>query len=481
MPNSNGSVILMEFNELSPLLMDRFIQDGLLPNFRKLKEESHCYVTDADGRPPNLEPWIQWTTVHSGMTYLDHGVTRLDEGHKLRLKCVWDLLSDAGCRVWVCGTMNASYAPKLNGAVLPDPWASQVDPRPASLAPFYRIIKKNVQEHTNEDSRLSWADYLAFLAFLTRHGLSLSTVKSIAGQLLAERRGIGRWRRAVLLDRLQFDVFRSYYRKLRPNFSVFFSNSTAHFQHMYWRNMDPGPFRVKPTAEEQAKFGDAVVFGYQQMDWLIDKFLKLAGDSTTLVLTTALSQQPCLIYEDQGGKGFYRPRDFASFLRFAGVGEYAEVAPVMSEQFYVRFSDEVDAQRGEQLLKALEIGGRRLLSVERRGKEVFCGCQIYTPVQTEAALQARDSNRTAPFYELFYRAEGLKSGMHHPDGILWIRFPKRDHCVHEDRVPLISIAPTLLDLFSVAAPAYMRGESLLRAVAPKSTLNAASVHAQALP
>jgi hypothetical protein len=465
------SVILLEFNELSPVLMDRFLRAGSLPNFRKLHDESHCYITDAGCNPPYLEPWIQWTTVHSGMTREEHGVTRLDEGHKLKQKCIWDLLSEAGRRVWVCGAMNARYEPTINGAVLPDPWASQIEARPAELAPFYRFIKKHVQEHTNENARFSRKDYLEFVAFLTSHGLSFPTLRSIARQTLAERLGGDRWQRAVLLDRLQFDVFRSYHRRLRPSFSVFFSNSTAHFQHIYWRNMDPGPFRVKPTAEEQAHYGDAVAYGYQQMDWLIGEFLKLAGDHTTLIFSTALSQQPCLVYEDQGGKCFYRPRDFASFLAFAGVVEYAEVAPVMSEQFYVRFGDEATSEKSDQILRALETGGRSLLSVERRGKEIFCGCHIHTPVQQGAIVQVRGSDRTAPFYGLLYRAEGLKSGMHHPDGMLWIRLPSKEHRIHEEKVALVRVAPTLLDLFSVAVPSYMRGESLLRSAPPRSALN----------
>ena len=475
MPNSNGSVILLEFNELSPVLIDRFISEGTLPNFRRLRQESCCYVTDAGGRPPYLEPWIQWTTVHSGMTHQEHKVLHLDEGHKLKQKCVWDLLSDAGYRVWVCGAMNARYDRELNGAVLPDPWSSQLEPRPTTLAPFYEFIKKNVQEHTNRDARINLKSYLTLLGYLISHGLSFSSVKSIARQLLTERRGGGRWRRAVLLDRLQFDVFRSYYRKLRPQFSIFFSNSTAHFQHMYWRNMDPGPFRVKPTTEEQAKFGEAILFGYQQMDWLIGQFLELAGEGTTLIFSTALSQQPCLIYEDQGGKCFYRPRSFESFLAFAGVQDSAEVAPVMSEQFYVRFSHEAAAQKGEQILKLLETGGRPLLSVERRGRELFCGCQIHTPLQDEAELSVRGTDRKSPFYQLLYRAEGLKSGMHHPDGMLWMRFPSKEHRVQMNRVPLACIAPTLLELFSVGAPDYMRGGSLLGSTAPEHNATASAV------
>jgi hypothetical protein len=272
-----------------------------------------------------------------------------------------------------------------------------------------------------------------------------------------------------LLDRLQFDVFRKYYQELDPNFSIFFSNSTAHFQHMYWRNMDPGPFRVKPTAEEQSEFGAAVLFGYEQMDWLIGQFLKLAGDDTTLILATGLSQQPCLIYEDQGGKCIYRPHHYPSFLDFAGIADYIEIAPVMAEEFYVRFRNEDSARKGERTLNALVVGDRALLKADRRGPDVFCGCQIHTEVDNRAVIHRRDSDRTVPFYDLLYRIEGLKSGMHHPDGVFWIRHPHKGHRLFEEKVPLVNVAPTLLDLFSIAAPEYMHGNSLLGLKEPSMT------------
>lgn len=70
------------------------------------------------------------------------------------------------------------------------------------------------------------------------------------------------------------------------------------------------------------------------------------------------------------------------------------------------------------------------------------------------------SNRSVRFYELFYRTEGLKSGMRHPDGLLWIHFPSEEH-----RVPLVDVAPSLLGLYSVPAACYMRCESLFRCAA----------------
>jgi hypothetical protein len=149
-------VLLLEFNELSPSLMERFVREGLLPNFKILHDESEVYTTQAVEKYPYLEPWIQWITVHSGLNYDEHGVYRLGDGGDLKKPCVWDLLSEHHFRVWLCGSMNIRYDSPINGYVLPDPWTSTVRPFPDSLAAYYRFVQAHVlQEYTNDRVPLS--------------------------------------------------------------------------------------------------------------------------------------------------------------------------------------------------------------------------------------------------------------------------------------------------------------------------------------
>ena len=49
-------IILLEFNELTPRLMDRFIRDGKLPNFNRFQRESRTFTTEAAEVAPTLEP-----------------------------------------------------------------------------------------------------------------------------------------------------------------------------------------------------------------------------------------------------------------------------------------------------------------------------------------------------------------------------------------------------------------------------------------
>jgi len=456
-----SSVIVLEFNELSPALVDRFVREGALPNFRRLHDEASTYVTDAEEVAPNLEPWIQWVTVHTGLDYREHRIFDLGDGHKLDHPRIWDLASAAGMRVLVCGSMNAAYRAPLHGVFLPDPWSVGVSPHPAELEPYYAFVQRHVHEYTRGRVPLSAADYARFLRFMATHGLSAATVLAIARQLAAERLGPSGWKRAAILDRLQWDVFRWYYERERPRLATFFLNSTAHLQHAYWRNMDPEPFALKPSAEEQAAYGGAVLYGYRQMDRLIGACLRLAGPATTVVLCTALSQQPCLSYESAGGKTFYKPTDAERLFAFAGVEAPYRYAPLMSEEFHVYAETEAAAREIAAGLCALRVAGRPAMRARSEGAEVFAGCILFDELDADARLQVSGTAKTARFFDLFYGVDTKKSGMHHPDGMLWIRTPERRHRAG-GRVPLRAVAPTLLGLLGLPKPASMTGDALAR-------------------
>jgi hypothetical protein len=454
-------VIQLEFNELSPALMDRFIGQGHLPNFKKMRDESLVYTTEAAERAPYLDPWIQWVTVHTGLDFGDHGVEQLDEGHKLVCDRVWDLVSRKGWPVWVCGSMSTAYQEPLNGYLMPDPWTTHVKPYPDELVRFFSFVQRNVQEYSNDRVPLGATDYANFVAFLATHGLSFFTATSAVQQLVRERTIGQRWKRAVILDKLQLDVFSHIWRKIKPAFSTFFLNSTAHYQHLYWRNMEADQFRVKPTEQENLEYGAAILFGYQEMDGLVGRLLELVGDQATLILTTALSQQACVVYEEGGGKRIFRPRRFEPALDFIGVPQPYTVSPVMSNQFHIFFETEEAAQRGLEQLDKVRVMGERAMCSMRDGNRVLTGAAISRQPATDALLEIEGADKRMKFFDLFYQIEGLKSGMHHQNGLFWIRTPQRHYAVCDAAVPLRRVAPTVLELLGIDKPAWMAGESAL--------------------
>src|SRR4029077_4698763 len=180
-------LILLEFNELVPRLVDRFIGGGGVPNFARLPRQSEIHTTEADEDHPYLEPWIQWITVHSGVPYREHRIHDLGDGDQLAAANIWDVVSGAGGNVWVCASMNARYQQPLQGWVLPDPWMVKVAPQPdKELAPYFKFVSAHVTDYASERIRLGPLDYARFVAFMARHGLSADTTRAIVAQLVNE-------------------------------------------------------------------------------------------------------------------------------------------------------------------------------------------------------------------------------------------------------------------------------------------------------
>lgn len=448
------AVLMLEFNELSPRLMDRFIREGLLPNFRRLRDESFVALTDPEETQDGLEPWIQWVTVHTGVARSEHGLEKLGEAARLDFPTVGQVVAEAGGQVWMCGSMNLPRAAAGGGWFLPDPWNPDARPHPAELSPFADFVRANVQEHSNPTGpSLGFASVFRFLWLLVRRGLSLRTIQIAASQLVNERKGTrGRWARASVLDRFQWDLFRWRWERDPPTFATFFSNSTAHYQHVFWRNLEPEVFDRPPSASEQSQLSHAIQFGYQQMDQLVGEALEMVErEGAILMFCTGLSQQPYVAADERGGKFVYRPHRIEDLVDALGIDSVQDIAPVMAEQFHLFFSDETAARAAVHRFEQTTLDGEPAFSTRVVGHDVFVGCSIHHVVDDGALLTTPSGD--VPLTSLLYRSDVPKSGFHHPDGMWWIR--TGEHRTASGKVPLRAIAPTILQTLAIEPPPTM--------------------------
>ena len=147
-------------------------------------------------------------------------------------------------------------------------------------------------------------------------------------------------------------------------------------------------------------------------------------------------------------------------MKLVGVGGTFSISPMMSEEFQVRFQTEREALDADSRLQALHVEGVPLLRIDRRGSEIYTGCSIYGQIAPEAVI-SRGSEKQVTFFKVLYQSEGLKSGMHHTDGLLWIRRPDRAHAVQPKKVSIRSIAPTVLSLLHIKRPDSMKCASVV--------------------
>jgi hypothetical protein len=457
--------IILEFNELCPELLRQWVDDGRLPQFKAFYDASQVFLAGADATEADyLEPWIQWYSVHTGLDCAQHGVFHLTDGPAAGHLDVWRALIQAGYRVASFASMNAKGFASPGSLFLPDPWCTSESPYPPALAAYQDVIRTKVQENSNgQDESLGKKAYLDLLRFLMAHGLQFSTVASIVRQVASELAsgGVTSWRRAVLLDRLQFDLFHHYWLRDRYDFATFFLNSTAHYQHAYWHLAFPEDFPVSPRsgAGDDPK-RDAILFGYLQMDRMLARFRRLEERGAMLVLSTALSQQP----NPAAGRCYYRPRDVVALLNRLGVRPLS-LMPVMAEQFTARFSSPSEAEAARTALSRLTFDGQSVFYFDPAPEgELFFGSRVRHRVPVDATVEfGGDPPQGEPFCEVFYELPHTKSATHHPESALW--FKTGTHRVHAEKVSILDILPTALDYYDVPVPdepsLVRRGRSLL--------------------
>ena len=211
--------------------------------------------------------------------------------------------------------------------------------------------------------------------------------------------------------------------ELNPTFPAFFVNSTAHYQHSYWRQMEPEKFTVQPTEREKDRYSDSILFGYQKMDELLGGFFRLEAEGANLVLATGHSQQPFLKWEAVGGQHFYRPHDVAAFLSELGI-PYSAVEPVMTHQFKIRCETTEAARAAADTLQALTVDGQTLFNLHYHGDKLRAlRCQVCARrcrLKLSVILKGLEPDVAVRTNVL--SLDATKSGCHHPDGALWFKF-----------------------------------------------------------
>jgi hypothetical protein len=187
----------------------------------------------------------------------------------------------------------------------------------------------------------------------------------------------------------------------------------------------------------------------------------MAEVDTTIILCSALSQQPFLRREARGGQHFYRLRDVPGFLRLIDIAPRL-VEPVMTHQYRFRFADLAAAEKALVALRQLKLGEETIFGARLSGTDIHLGCQVFDRLEENREISGVPGrNEPLYFFDLLYAIDAVKSARHHPEGVLWLR--TGDHAVHAEPASILDIAATIYDLMgvrSIVGHDAVRGVSL---------------------
>jgi hypothetical protein len=464
-------LLVLEINEITWDLINPLIAEGKLPAFARLKREGAWGTSMSVDHPPQLDPWITWTTLFTGQRQDEHNVFFLEQPpESIKAKRVWERCIEAGLSVGVYGSV-CSWPPRpVNGFYVPDTFSPDYATYPESLSPIQRLnltYTRSVRLPSDEDGlmfKLSLGRKLLSL------GLSVPTIKAIISQLRTERKNPKlRWKRVALQPLVNFDFFSALYRRYQPDFACFHTNHVAHYMHTYWKAMQPEAFLpLETTKEEVETYGPAIRHGYETADRLLGKVLDLVDSNTVLLVASSMGQKP-FRSTLQGGKQICQWRSLPVLLDILGVRSSARAISTMSDEFVIN-ADKSTVEHIQQMLEAVYVDtpGRKIFQTQSMGDSVRVNLVFH-----DVGVIKRDSKITFPlspggpvktYEEVIYNTGHLKSGCHDERGVILFYGAGISRGLELPAYDTLSFAPTMMSILGLPIPAEMKSAPMAEVV-----------------
>ena len=420
-----NKTILLGLNELNFDYIKFYINQGLLPNFKKIFEIQKSIETVSENEYRLLEPWVQWVTIHSGKSYKEHNIFRLgDIVNNPKLSQIFEELEAEGLSVGAVSPFNAENRLKNPSFFVPDPWTKTNPSGNWIVKALYKAVHQSVND--NAKSKLNLKSIISLgLGLLLYVPISrwFHYVKTVSK---AKNPGA----KAVVLDSLLADVHLTLWKKYKPDFSNLFLNSGAHIQHHYLFNSKAYQGNLKNPDWYCPDGFDPLIQILSEYDYQIGKLLKL--NNVKLIIATGLHQQP-----HEHLTFYWRLKEHVKFAEMIGIKNFSEILPRMSRDFLVKFKNETDALNTENLLNSFYAfkDDIKIFEVDNRGTSLFVELLYPNDIEDNDSIYSKESNLKLEKFKSYLAFVAIKNGEHNGIGYVTSNFDLKQ----EEKIELTSL------------------------------------------
>lgn len=406
-----SKTVLLGLNELNFEYIKFYINQGLLPNFKKITEIQPPIETISEKEYKLLEPWVQWVTIHTGKAFKEHNVFRLgDIVNYPELSQIFEELEDEGLSIGSVSPFNAENRLKNPTYFIPDPWTKTKVSGNWIIKGLYKAVHQSVND--NAKSKLNFKTIfslclgLLFMVPASRWFHYLNIVLKINNP----------GSKALILDSLLADVHLSLWKKKKPDFSTLFLNSGAHIQHHYLFNSKAYKGNIKNPEWYCSENYDPLIGILTEYDTQIGRLLK--QKDLKIIIATGLHQQP-----HEHLTFYWRLKEHENFAKIIGLKNFSEILPRMSRDFLIKFKNETDALEAEKLLNSFyTLDDFKIFGVDNRGSSLFVELVYPNDISENDSIYSKASNFKLDNFKSHLAFVAIKNGEHNGIGYLTSNF-----------------------------------------------------------
>lgn len=405
---TNQNTVLIGLNEINFSYIESYIEKGYLPNFKELLSEYDLMKTSSEDEYQLLEPWIQWVTLYTGLSYSEHKVFRLgDIVGRNDLTQIFEKLEKDGKKIGTVSPFNAENRLQNAAFFVPDPWTVTKLTGNDTLNSLYIAIRQAVNE--NAQSKLGLSSVFSLLKGVIKYVPVSRYLDYILLAVNIRKPGV----KAIVLDSLLSDVFIKELNKTSPDFSHLFLNAGAHIQHHYLFNSQVYEGDLSNPEWYCPKGYDPLLRVLQEYDKSIGKLLK--RKNTKIIVATGLHQQP-----HKHTTYYWRLNKHDLFLKKIGIDYFKNVIPRMSRDFLIEFDSESKAIKAKLNLDdyCSSEGGEKIFEVDNRGKSLFVELVYSDDIDDMFSIVSSSGGRKIENFKTYISFVAIKNGEHNGIGYL---------------------------------------------------------------
>ncbi len=432
---SKKRLILVELNEINFDVVQDYIKNGhQLSSFKKIIDEE-LVITYSEQEYQNLEPWIQWPSIHTGKTYNEHQVFRLGDFVNSNYKQFFEKVEEGGFSVGAISPMNASNNLVNPTYFIPDPWTETYPDKSF----FSKAIHSAVSQAVNDNSQSKLT--ISSIISLALSFIFLVNPKKYLPMIFYAVSSIRKpWKRALFLDLLLHEIHVTLFKRKKTEFSTVFFNAGAHIQHHYFFN---SKFVQNLKLQNPSWYINKNDDPFLDMLITYNKMLKeiLEIDGTEVIISTGLSQKPFDYL-----KFYYRLKDHQKFLNELNIS-FKKVTPRMTRDFLITCNSSDEAKICEEKLKKITLpDGKKLFEeIDNRGNDLFVVLTYPDEIKENTYIEY-DNSKINLYDRVTFVA--IKNGEHQSKGFAYFTEGVREYAP-ENKSHVSRLHESVLNFFQV--------------------------------